>query len=90
MISTILFILFILSPKNVKSYQMEYNNINYIFILVIGFLFAGTDYYYFNVLNKKSAKIVRSKTESKIEVSENFECNIPSGLGSKDPVHPAN
>ena len=75
-ISTILFILFILSPKNVKSYQMEFNNIHYIIILVIGFLFAGTDYFYFNVLNKKSEKIVSSEIESKIEDSENFECSF--------------
>ena len=75
-ISTILFILFILSPKNVKSYQMEYNKIHYIIILVIGFLFAGIEYYYFNVLNKKSEKIVSSEIESKIEDSENFECSF--------------
>ena len=75
-ISTILFILFILSPKNVKSYQMKFNNIHYIIILVIGFLFAGIDYYYFNVLNKKSEKIEISETEPKIEDSENFECSF--------------
>jgi len=75
-ISTILFILFILSPKNVKSYQMKFNNIHYIIILVIGFLFAGIDYYYFNVLNKKSEKIEISETEPKIEDSENFACSF--------------
>ena len=76
-ISTLLFILIILSGSNLKINRNDLQLKNfYISILSICIILASIDYYYFNFINKKEVTTSHSNSVNSNDISEQIECNF--------------